>query len=95
MAAVPLTTLAGPGGGGGGGPSGASILVRTKPSPAENANPDANATAVPAPLITVIKVLPMSPRTMRLAMNGINAMTTESRTLATLMTIIWLEPTNA
>ena len=37
----------------------------------------------------------MSPRTMRLAMKGIRATMIESKTLATLITIIWLEPTNA
>ena len=100
MAAVPLTAEfrpfelaprlvpAGPADGGGGAPSGASILPRASPSPADNANPEATAPAVTAPLITVIKVLPISPRTMRLAMKGISAIMIEIRTLATLMTII-------
>jgi hypothetical protein len=47
------------------------------------------------PLTTVISVLPMFPRTMRLAMKGIRATMMASSTLATLITIIWLEPTNA
>ena len=37
----------------------------------------------------------MSPRTIRLAIKGIRAIMIESNTLATLITIIWLEPTNA
>jgi len=100
VAAVPLTTEfwlidltpalvpAGPADGGGGAASGASILPRARPSPADNANPEATAPAVTAPLITVVKVLPISPRTMRLAMKGISAIMIEIRTLATLMTII-------
>jgi len=48
-----------------------------------------------APLITVMSVLPISPRTMRLAMKGIMAIMTDKSTLATLIMIIWLEPTNA
>ena len=37
----------------------------------------------------------MSPRTMRLAIKGIRAIMIDNSTLATLITIIWLEPTNA
>jgi hypothetical protein len=40
-------------------------------------------------------VLPISPRTIRLAIKGIRATMTDSKTLATLITIIWLAPTNA
>lgn len=85
--------LGGGGGGGGGGASGAAMRPTATPSPM--ASPDATAPAVTAPLITVMNVLPMSPRTMRLAINGIRAIMTDSSTLATLITIIWLEPTNA
>ena len=60
-----------------------------------NANPDATAPAVMTPLTTVINVLPTSPRTRRLAIKGMRATMIDNSTLATLITIIWLEPTNA
>jgi hypothetical protein len=44
-----------------------------------------------APTIVII-VLPTSPRTMRLAMEGINAIEMENRTLASARSIIWLDP---
>jgi hypothetical protein len=40
-------------------------------------------------------VLPTSPRTSRLARNGINAIAMENRMLTAPKRIIWLEPTNA
>jgi hypothetical protein len=45
--------------------------------------------------MTIMSVLPMSPRTTRLAINGIKAIMIDSRTLAMLITITWLEPANA
>ena len=82
------------GGGVGGVPDGAARPT-AQLIPPLNANPDATAPAVMTPLTTVIRVLPTSPRTMRLAMKGIRATMIASSALATLITIIWLEPTNA
>src|SRR5271157_3691497 len=81
--------------GGDGGPPDGACRPAARPPPPLNANPDATAPAVIAPLITVIRVPPMSPRTMRLATKGMRATMIDSKTLATLITIIWLEPTNA
>src|SRR5215469_2094920 len=79
----------------GGGSSEATVRPAPTPSAPAIANPDATAPAVTAPLTTVMSVLPISPRTMRLAIKGIKAIMIDSSTLATLITIIWLEPTNA
>ncbi len=44
-------------------------------------------------LTSVIMVLPTSPRTSRLAINGINAIESEKRLAVSARSIIWLEPT--
>src|SRR5581483_1658074 len=79
----------------GDGPSGAAMRPAATPFAPAIASPDAIAPAVTAPLTTVMSVLPMSPRTMRLAIKGIRAIMIDNNTLATLITITWLEPTNA
>ena len=53
----------------------------------------APATADAAVLASVIIVLPTSPRTMRLAINGISAMESEKRLAVRARSIISLEPT--
>jgi hypothetical protein len=85
----------GPAAGGGGAPSDVSALPAATPSPPAKASPDATALAVTAVLTTVINVLPISPRTIRLAMKGISAIMIDNNRLARLMTIIWLEPEKA
>jgi len=44
-------------------------------------------------VITVIIVLPTSPRTIRLAMNGTKAIETENKIAVIARRIIWLDPT--
>jgi hypothetical protein len=48
--------------------------------------PEATAAAVRVPLITVINVLPTSPRTIRLAIKGMKAIITARSRLAKLIT---------
>jgi hypothetical protein len=81
-------------GGGGGAPDGAACPT-ARPLPPVNAKPDTTAPAVATPLITVIRVLPISARTIRPATNGMRATMIDNSTLATLITITWVEPTKA
>src|SRR6185437_10598024 len=89
------------GGGGGGGEDAAAPAPpawdASTPSPTPTNEAAANLAAllaamVMAPIMVSI-VLPMSPRTTRLAMNGINAMAKEKMLAVSASRIIWLEPT--
>jgi len=86
----------GGGGGGGGGPPPAAPEASTpSPTPTNDAVArlaTARAADVMAPTIVII-VLPTSPRTMRLAMSGINAIEKEKILAVSARSIISLEPT--
>ena len=97
---VAASGLAGEGGGGGGGggggpPPAAPVASTPSPTPTNDAAArlaTARAADVIAPTIVII-VLPTSPRTMRLAMNGINAIEIEKILAVSARSIISLEPT--
>ena len=76
---------------------GAAPPTAVSPAPAPSVAPmivDAARLAVVAAAPTSANiVLPTSPRTIRLAMNGIKAMDTENRHAVMARSIIWLEPT--
>ena len=82
---------------GGGGGDAPPLAPATAPSP----TPTNEAAAIPATalavvviaLTSVIMVLPTSPRTMRLAMNGISTIENEKMLAVSARRIIWLDPT--
>jgi hypothetical protein len=85
----------GGGGGGGGSPPAAPEASTPSPTPTNDAVArlaTARAADVMAPTIVII-VLPTSPRTMRLAMSGINAIEKEKILAVSARSIISLEPT--